>query len=131
MRLNPKDFLIHGYTAGCAGCEALRRKTGERRNHSGPCRLRMETALNETAEGRARKDREAARREEELTEALMAEDAKIRREEELNDEAAAKNNASAQGSTIKENEHAKYTSLKHLMRRCSINHLRRQSRSFR
>ena len=32
-RLAPSEFLIHGYTAGCAGCINLRRKTGLSKNH--------------------------------------------------------------------------------------------------
>ena len=39
MRLSPGDFLMHGYTAGCLGCIALRRKTGQSKNHSEECRL--------------------------------------------------------------------------------------------
>ena len=42
MRPSPGDFLVHGYTAGCAGCIALRCKTGQSKNHSEECRLRME-----------------------------------------------------------------------------------------
>ena len=40
MRLAPRDFLVHGYTAGCPGCIALRRKTDQSKNHSEECRLR-------------------------------------------------------------------------------------------
>ena len=80
MRLSPSDFVVHGYTAGCPGCIALRRKAGQSRNHTEQCRLRMENCLKETAEGRSRKEREAARREDELTAALAAEDAKIQAE---------------------------------------------------
>ena len=53
MRLSPGDFLVHGYTAGCAGCIALRRKTGQSKNHSEERRLRMEQCLTATAEGRS------------------------------------------------------------------------------
>ena len=74
MRLAPSDFLIHGYTAGCAGCVNLRRKTGLGKNHSETCRLRMEECLAATAAGRSRKELESARREEKLTKALEAED---------------------------------------------------------
>ena len=38
MRLSPGDFIVHGYTAGCAGCIAWRRKTGQSKNHSEECR---------------------------------------------------------------------------------------------
>ena len=43
----------------------------------------MEKCLEESADGRARKEREAARREEELTDMLKAEDAKIQAEKDL------------------------------------------------
>ena len=64
VRLSPNYFLAHGYTAGCPGCIALRRKTGQSKNHSEECRLRMEHCLAATSEGRIRKEREANRREE-------------------------------------------------------------------
>ena len=81
MRLAPSDFLVHGYTAGCPSGIALCRKTGQSKNHSEECRLRMEQCLAATPEGRSRKEREADRREEELTAALRAEDAKITKEQ--------------------------------------------------
>ena len=99
MRLSPKDFLVHSYTAGCPGCDALRRKTGDSRNHTEACRLRMEAALAATAEGRERKERETTRREDELTEALIAEDAKVEHEKVLNEKTAGSNNAQAQGES--------------------------------
>ena len=98
MRLSPGDFIVHGYTAGCAGCTALRRKTGQNKNHSEECRLRMEQCLTATAEGRGRKEREAARREDELTTALKAEDDRITKEKDINDK-AAKDSAEATNST--------------------------------
>ena len=48
----------------------------------------MEQCLTATAEGRSRKEREASRREEELTTALQAEDARITKEQEVRDKAA-------------------------------------------
>ena len=80
MRLAPSDFLIHGYTAGCAGCVDLRRKMGLSKNHSESCRLRMEECLAATAEGRSRKERESARREEEPTRALEFDDEKLQKD---------------------------------------------------
>ena len=87
MRLAPSDFLVHGYTAGCPGCVALRRKTGQSKKHSEECRLRMEQCLAATSEGRSRKEREARRREDELTAAFRAEDAKIIQEQEISEKA--------------------------------------------
>ena len=50
----------------------------------------MEKCIAETAEGRARKERESARKEEELTEALRAEDARIQKEQEVTQAAQAR-----------------------------------------
>ena len=88
MRLAPSDFLLHGYTAGCPGCIALRRKALQSRNHSEPCRLRMQECLGATADGRARKEREATRKEDELTAALKAEDSRIQMDKDLGEKAA-------------------------------------------
>ena len=43
--LKPKDFLKHGYTAGCRGCEFLETGIGQRQNHNSECRERMEALL--------------------------------------------------------------------------------------
>ena len=88
MRLSPSDFLTHGYTAGCPGCINLRRKSPQSKNHSEACRLRMESCLGATYEGRARKECEAGRKDEELTAALRAEDAKIQAEKDIADKTA-------------------------------------------
>ena len=58
----------------------------------------MEQCLTATAEGRSRKEREAGRREEELTTALRAEDDRITKEKELSDK-AARDSATAASST--------------------------------
>ena len=101
MRLSPGDFIVHGYTAGCAGCIALRRKTGQSKNYSEECRLRMEQCLTATSEGRSRKEREAGRREEELTAALGAEDEKITKEKEISDKATRDSATAASSSDPK------------------------------
>ena len=79
IRLHPADFERFGYTPGCAGCSALRQHsagmgTGERRNHTEACRTRMEELLIQTPEGRARKQREVDRREQEFQQRVNAED---------------------------------------------------------
>lgn len=58
----------------------------------------MEQCLTATAEGRSRKEREAGRREEELTAALRAEDERITKEKEISDK-AARNSATAASSS--------------------------------
>ena len=47
--------------------------------------MRMEECVAATAEGRSRKERDSARREEELTKALEAEDKKLQKAKELID----------------------------------------------
>ena len=86
MRLLPTDFLEHGYTAGCPGCDHIRRQKTSR-NHTEACRKRMENCMADTAAGKARLERETARREEELTEALKTEDERIRVEQALTEAA--------------------------------------------
>ena len=64
-RLNKKDFELHGFTPGCAGCEA--RKPGavyhgsHPPNHNQTCRSTMETILSQSSEGRLRLDEAEAR----------------------------------------------------------------------
>jgi len=58
----------------------------------------MERCLTATSEGRSRKEREAGRREEELTAALRAEDARITKEDELSKK-ATQDAATASSST--------------------------------
>ena len=72
LRLLPRDFQVHGYTGGCPGCVHIRRGSiGPSRNHTVECRARIEGELDKSAEGRSRKERETARREEELTQRLL------------------------------------------------------------
>ena len=58
---------------------------GLSKNNSESCKLRMEECLVAAADGRPRKERESARREEELTRALEAEDEKLKKEKEMTD----------------------------------------------
>ena len=75
--LKPADFASHGFTAGCPGCIRLQQGGGIVRNHTEACRRRIETALEESAEGRNRKTRAHDRREEQLTEELLRKDAEL------------------------------------------------------
>ena len=79
-------------------CVGLRRKTGQRKNHSEECSLRMEQCLAATSDGRSRKEREAGRREEELTAALRAEDGRITKEQEISEKATRDAATSASSS---------------------------------
>ena len=53
IRLRKADFLVHGFSAGCLGCQALIAGTAAR-GHTEACRDRMNKAMEETAEGRVR-----------------------------------------------------------------------------
>ena len=55
MRLEPRDFQVHSYTAGCQGCVHLQRNAGTRRPHTEACRKIMEECMVTTEEGRQRK----------------------------------------------------------------------------
>ena len=55
MRLKKEDFLEHGFTEGCPGCQALIAGTTAR-GHSEPCRTRMEAAVTSTETGKRRRE---------------------------------------------------------------------------
>ena len=93
MRLTLGDFKIHGYSAACPGCVHLQRNTGTPRNHTEACRSRIEDALEQTDIGRLRKERAAARKDDQLTNALEVEDALVQEEE-------AKKSAIASGADV-------------------------------
>ena len=54
LRLKKEDFLVHGFTEGCPGCQAIIVGTTAR-GHSEACRSRMESALDKTDDGRQRR----------------------------------------------------------------------------
>ena len=84
LRLGQQHFMNHGYTGGCPGCIHLRRSgAGPSKIHIQECRSRMEGELTKTSEGRARKEKERARVEEEFTQQLVAEDERQQMEKEL------------------------------------------------
>ena len=57
LRLQKADFVRHGFTEGCLGCQAFIAGTTAR-GHSESCRDRMNKALEETEEGRERRERQ-------------------------------------------------------------------------
>lgn len=54
VRIRADDLEKHGFTAGCAGCAWYTDRMGPHRGHSQSCRERIEKAMNETEEGKAR-----------------------------------------------------------------------------
>ena len=57
LRLKKEDFLVHGFTEGCPGCQAIIAGTTAR-GHSEACRSRMESALAKTDDGRQRREKQ-------------------------------------------------------------------------
>ena len=51
--LRRADFTRFGLTAGCAGCQWIANPTGQSRNHTEECRMRIETELAGTEDGKA------------------------------------------------------------------------------
>ena len=54
VRLNPEDFIKHGFTGRCRGCVWLQDNIGTRVAHSEECRRRMEDNLQQSACGQER-----------------------------------------------------------------------------
>ena len=88
----PGVFKIHGYSAGCPGCIRLQQNTGTSRKPTEACRLRIEGALEQTDIGRLRKERAAARKDDQLTHALEVEDTLVQE--------AAKKSAISSGADV-------------------------------
>ena len=74
FKITKEDVRKYGMTPGCRGCIALNRG-GQAVNHSETCRERTVKELGDQGDDRIIKDKE--RREEELTEALMAEEERL------------------------------------------------------
>ena len=83
FKITKEDVRTHGMTPGCRGCIALNR-VGQAVNHSDTCRERVNKELE--AEGDERVTRAKDRREDEQTEALMAEEERLFGEEADKDE---------------------------------------------
>lgn len=77
VRLLPRDFAADGFTPGCPGCTALRRKRSAQ-SHSEACRARIVEEFCKTIEGQQRLREAEARREKEFEAHFQAEDARQR-----------------------------------------------------
>ena len=80
MRLKKEDFIEHGFTEGCPGCQALIGGTTAR-GHSEACRTRMEAALTGTEQGRKRRERQEERENQEIARRMERGDRKMRARE--------------------------------------------------
>jgi len=57
MKLRQEDFIDHGYTIGCPGCESIQLESNVRRGHNEECRSRMEKELSKSDRAVRAKDR--------------------------------------------------------------------------
>ena len=73
-RMERSDFVWFGYTGGCPGCVHLQAGSPGSRNHNETCRSRTEKHLEDTADGRERKNRALQRSEDQLTRELERQD---------------------------------------------------------
>ena len=73
LRLKIEDFLVHGFTEGCPGCQAIIVGTTAR-GHREACRSRMESALDKTDDGRQRREKQELKENEALARKLQEEE---------------------------------------------------------
>jgi hypothetical protein len=52
IRLRLEDFVAHGYTVGCPGCDSIQLESNVRRGHNEERRARMEEELSKTDRGK-------------------------------------------------------------------------------
>ena len=81
MRLKREDFLEHGFTEGCSGCQALIGGTVAR-GHSEACRTRMEAAVTSTERGKRRREQQEDRMYQEAARRLERDNTKAKRARE-------------------------------------------------
>ena len=81
MRLKKEDFLEHGFTEGCPGCQAIIAGASAR-NHSEPCRTRMEAAVTSTETGKRRREQQEERENREIARRMERDDDKAKRARE-------------------------------------------------
>ena len=73
LRLKKQDFVAHGFTEGCPGCQAIIAGTTAK-GHTEACRSRMESALKTTEDGRQRRERQELKENEAFARILQKED---------------------------------------------------------
>ena len=76
-RLLQADFLKHGYTVECPGCQCIEEGLGDRRGHTVQCRERMEEAMKDDEEAAVRLERTKRRHDHYVAkqgEAIIAEE---------------------------------------------------------
>ena len=94
LRLKKEDFLEHGFTEGCPGCQAIIAGTPAR-GHSERCRSRMQNALDTTDDGRQRRERQTARENEALARKLQEEDERMSKKVKTSDDNVATTTSAA------------------------------------
>jgi hypothetical protein len=78
MRLKKEDFLEHGFTEGCHGCQAIiAGKTA--RGHTEQCRSRVEAAVTTTERGKRRKEHQEEKENQEAARRMERDDNRAKR----------------------------------------------------
>ena len=80
-KLRRSDFVDHGYTIGCPGCDSIRQGREKQVLHTEACRARLEAKLAESDAGRSRLQRAQENIERTMSENVArGDDARSRRE---------------------------------------------------
>ena len=98
LRLKKEDFLVHGFTEGCLGCQAIIAGTTAR-GHSEACRSRMESALDKTDDGRQRREKQELKENETLARKLQEEDERMTKKAKTGDDVQARCASAAAASS--------------------------------
>ena len=101
LRLKKQDFLTHGFTEGCPGCQAIIAGTTAR-GHTEACRARMNIALATTDEGRQRRERQETKENEALARMLEEKDVRSSKRARDSSDKALASEASAAGASAGE-----------------------------
>ena len=89
LRLKKEDFLVHGFTEGCPGFQAIVAGTTAS-GHSEACRSRMESALDKTDDGRQRWEKQELKENEALARKLQEEDERMTKKAMTGDDVPAR-----------------------------------------
>ena len=89
-----EDFLVHGFTEGCPGCQAII-VGSTARGHGEACRSRMESALDKTDDGRQRREKQELKENEALARKLQEDGERMAKKAKTGDDVLARCAAAA------------------------------------
>ena len=89
LKLKKEDFLVHGFTEACPGCQAIIAGTTAR-GHSEACRSRLESAVDKTDDGRQRREKQELKENEALARKPQDEDERMTKEAKRDDDVGAR-----------------------------------------